>query len=161
MKYFQIRATAEGRYSGAIFDESVILDGYTYSRVKDEILDIKLSISDLDGKHSHVFADIEIIELSEDVLIDSNTNAHSNGMLEDEIRDLLDSYPGIDVDEVITDGYEVFEQMAEKSFLRHLTIVDNVKILEVFDYCYDTDKIIINPIWEKAIIQAFQKNIKP
>ena len=51
---------AEGYYSGQEYEENVTISEEMYENIKHEIADMKVYVSELDGKHSEVLGEIDV-----------------------------------------------------------------------------------------------------
>lgn len=62
MRLLNINCFAEGYYSGATYEENIIIPADTYDRLSEEarkqIKDMEIYVGELDGKHSEAYAKI-------------------------------------------------------------------------------------------------------
>lgn len=52
--------SAEGYYSGQVYEENVTISEEFYEKIKDKVSEMEVYISELDGKHSEVLGEIDV-----------------------------------------------------------------------------------------------------
>ena len=59
--------SAEGYYSGQVYEENVTISEESYEKIKDKVdsMEVYISESDVDGKHSEVLGEIDIQKCEE------------------------------------------------------------------------------------------------
>lgn len=77
MNLVEISAYAEGYYSGQTYEERILITEESYKKLKDKIDKITIYVSELDGKHSEVEADIDVEYLDENNLDKIDTDYDS------------------------------------------------------------------------------------
>ena len=70
---------AEGYYSGQEYEENVTISEEMYEKIKDEIDNMKVYISDLDGKHSEILGEIDIQPCEENEIADWYSDTKNDG----------------------------------------------------------------------------------
>jgi SMC interacting uncharacterized protein involved in chromosome segregation len=79
MNITNINLYAEGYYSDSTHEENITIRTETYKKLKEEIDNIKCYISELDGKHSEVKAEITTENYTEDEIKDTNWDCTNDG----------------------------------------------------------------------------------
>ena len=70
---------AEGSYSEQTYEENIVISEDLYEKIKDQISEMKVSVSDLDGKHSEVLGEIEVQPCPENEIADWYTPSNNDG----------------------------------------------------------------------------------
>ena len=70
---------ATGYYSGQEYEENVTISEEMYEKIKDEIDNMKVYISDLDGKHSEILGEIDIQPCEENEIADWYSDTKNDG----------------------------------------------------------------------------------
>lgn len=118
MDVVNICAYAEGYYSGSTYEENISISKEVYDSLKDEISEMKVYISELDGKHSETILEVEIQNFTEDDIGKMTWESNNDGdtmycqlnaifkshnlNLDDEVKKVQDFVDSLDVYTEIT-----------------------------------------------------------
>lgn len=86
MDLTNINLYAEGEYSNNTYEDNIVIRRETYEKLKNQIKGIKCYITELDGKHSEVRADITITHYSEEEILDMTWDSGCDG---DDLKETL------------------------------------------------------------------------
>jgi len=133
MDIVKLNVYAEAYYSGATYEEDVVISKNLYEKIKTELDEYDsennenasgIYVGELDGKHSEVEGDLSIEVYSEDEVADCDWNLNEDGdRLYYKVKDICDE-KDLDLDEDIkavkeylknVDSYVEISIMAKKS----------------------------------------------
>ncbi len=133
MDIVKLNVYAEAYYSGATYEEDVVISRNLYEKIKEELNEYDsennenasgIYVGELDGKHSEVEGDLSIEVYSEDEVADCDWNLNEDGdRLYYKVKDICDE-KDLDLDEDIkavkeylknVDSYVEISIMAKKS----------------------------------------------
>ena len=133
MDIVKLNVYAEAYYSGATYEEDVIISKSLYEKIKTDLDEYNsennenargVYVGELDGKHSEVKGDLSVEIYSEDDIADCNWNLNEDGdMLYCKVKDICDE-KDLDLDEDIksvqdylknVDSYVEISIMVKKS----------------------------------------------
>lgn len=111
MDIVKLKVYAEAYYSGAIYEEDVVISKSLYEKIKDELWQYSdenedenakgIYLGELDGKHSEVEGYINIIQYSEDKVSDYSWDLKEDGdSLYYKVKDICDE-KNLDLDDDI------------------------------------------------------------
>lgn len=109
MRLLNINCYAEGYYSGATYEENILIPADTFDNlpeeVRDKIINMKIGVGELDGKHSECFAEItqdgiQYFEDGEAKNSDMSNNRSDGEKMYYKLDDIFKEN-GIDLDEEI------------------------------------------------------------
>lgn len=133
MDIVKLNVYAEAYYSGATYEEDVVISRNLYEKIKEELNEYDsennenasgIYVGELDGRHSEVEGDLSIEVYSEDEVADCDWNLNEDGdRLYYKVKDICDE-KDLDLDEDIkavkeylknVDSYVEISIMAKKS----------------------------------------------
>lgn len=102
MDIVELSCYGYGYYSGAKYEESIVISKNFYDKIKDKVKDETVYLGELDGKHSEVEAEIDIISYTEEEILKEIWDFDNNDgeCLYDKIGDICQSLD-LDLDEEI------------------------------------------------------------
>ena len=128
---------AEGYYSGQEYEENVTISEEMYKKIKNEIDNMEVYISDLDGKHSEVLGKIDVQPCKESEIADWYSDTKNDG----------DSF---------------WERLQEICQVKGLDIVKDVKEVEKFIQSLDFNVEVTLSIRKSKVdeLKAFAESLK-
>ncbi|NFF75953.1 hypothetical protein [Clostridium sporogenes] len=79
MNLVKLNVYGEGDYSGQEYSETIFLLEEDYDRLEKDFNGMKISLGELDGKHSEVYGEVEVEYISEEKQLDYRYNFYDDG----------------------------------------------------------------------------------
>lgn len=148
MDVVKLNVYAEAYYSGAVYEEDIVISKSLYEKIKDELWQYSdenedenakgVYIGELDGKHSEVEGYISIMQYSEDEAADCNWELNEDGdRLYDTVNDICYGKK-LDLDEDIKAVKEYLSSI--DSYVEVSVEVRKSNVEKVKEYANNLDK---------------------
>ena len=147
MDIVKLNVYAEAYYSGAVYEEDVVISKSLYEKIKTELDEYNsennenasgIYVGELDGKHSEVEGDLYIEVYSEDEVADCDWNLNEDGdRLYYKVKDICDE-KNLDLDEDIKTVKEYLKNVDSYVEISIRTKKSNVE--KIREYANSLDK---------------------